>query len=82
MLNSLQLQNLAWTSISKSWPTLDKALCSKSEQKLSFRTKHQLPNLLQTVAYMILSMNMSNSNNLNKFWVGIFARQGNINQVY
>ena len=31
---------------------------------------------------MILSINISNSNNLNKFWVGIFTRQGQINQVY
>ena len=44
MMNKLQLQNLAWTSTSKSWPTL----CWKSEQKLSFRTKRQLPNLLPT----------------------------------
>ena len=73
MLNKLQLQNLAWTSTSKSW--------SKSEQKLSFMTKRQLPNQ-QTVANMILSINISNSNNLNKFWVGIFTRQGHVNQVY
>ena len=78
MMNKLQLQNLAWTSTSKSWPTL----CSKSEQKFSFRTKRQLPNLLQTIANMILSINMSNSNNFNKFWVDIFSRQGHINQVY
>ena len=31
---------------------------------------------------MILTMNISYSNNLNKFWVGIFTRQGQINQVY
>ena len=31
MLNKLQLQNVAWTSTSKSWPTL----CSKSEQNLT-----------------------------------------------
>ena len=70
ILPELQLQNL------------DQPLCSKSEQKFSFRTKRQLPNLLQTIANMILSINMSNSNNLNKFWVGIFSRQGHINQVY
>ena len=40
MLNKFQLQNLAWTSTSKSWP----ALCSKSEQKFSFGTKCQLSN--------------------------------------
>ena len=59
-----------------------KCLCSKSEQKFSFLTKPQLPNLQQTVANTILITNISNSNNLNKFWVGIFTRQGHINQVY
>ena len=43
--------------------------------------KLQLPNQ-QTVANMILSINISKSSNLNKFWVGIFTRQGHINQVY
>ena len=37
-------------------------------------------NLQQTNS--ILITNISNSNNLNKFWVGIFGRQGHINQVY
>ena len=69
MLNKFQLQNL------------DKPLCSKSEQKISFMPKRQLPNH-QAVANMILSINISNINNLNKFWVGIFTRQGHINQVY
>ena len=44
-------------------------------------TKRQLQNQ-QAVANMILSINISNINNLNKFWVGIFNRQGHINQVY
>ena len=80
ILTKLQLQNLAWTSTSKSskfWPK-----CSKSEQKLSFMTKPKLPNLQQTVANMILITNISNCNNLNKFWVGNFTRHGHINQVY
>ena len=77
MLNKLQLQILPELQLQN----LDQPLCSKSEQKLSFMTKHQLPNQ-QTVANMILSINISNSNNLNKFWVGIFTRQGHINQVY
>ena len=47
--------------------------------KVSFISKPQLPSLQQTVANAIL---ISNSNNLNKFWVGIFTRQGRINQVY
>ena len=58
---------------------LDQTLCSKSEQKFSFLTKPQPPNLPQIVANTILITNISNSNNLNKFWVGIFTRQGHIN---
>ena len=38
--------------------------------------------LQQTVANTILIINISNSNNLNKFWVGIFTHQGPVNQVY
>ena len=45
-------------------------------------TKLQLPNLQQIVVNTILIINIKNSNNLNKFWVDIFARQGHINQVY
>ena len=30
----------------------------------------------------MLIINISNSNNLNKYWVGIFTHQGRINQVY
>ena len=77
MLNKLQFQNLAELQLQN----LDQPLCSKSEQKLSFMTKRQLPNQ-QTVANMILSINISNSNNLNKFWVYIFTRPGHINKVY
>ena len=71
----LQLQNFAWTSTSN----LDQTFCWKSEQKFSFMTKPQLPNMQQTVAIINISIN---SNNLNKFWVVIFTRQGQINQVY
>ena len=67
ILPELQLQNL------------DQPLCSKSEQKFIFLTKPQLRNLQQIVANTIL---ISNSYNINKFWIGIFTRQGNINQVY
>ena len=61
ILPELQLQNL------------DQPLCSKSEQKFSFLTKPQLRNLQQIVANTIL---ISNSYKINKFWVGIFTRQG------
>ena len=76
ILTKRQLQNLAWTWTSKSWPK-----CSKSEQKIKFMTKPQFPNLQQTVANTILITNTSYSNNL-EFGVGIFTCQGHINQVY
>ena len=49
---------------------------------LGFMNKPQLPNLQQTVVNMILIINISNSNKLNKFFVGIFTHQGHINKVY
>ena len=61
---------------------LDQTLCSKSEQKFGFMTKPQLANMQQTVGDTILIINISNSNNLNKFWVAIFKRQGHISQVF
>ena len=64
MLIKLQLKNPAWTSTS--------TLCWKSEQKFGFITKPQLPSMQQTVANTILIINISNSNNLKKFWAGIF----------
>ena len=45
-------------------------------------TKPQILNLQQAVANPILITNISNRNKLNKFSVGIFTRQGYINQVY
>ena len=56
MLNKLQFQNLAELQLQN----LDQPLCSKSDKKFSFRTKRQLPNLLQTVANMLLTINISN----------------------
>ena len=44
--------------------------------------KLQLQNLPQTFANTILINNISNSDNLNEFWVGILTRQGHINEVY
>ena len=48
ILTELQLQNLHQT------------FCSKSEQKFSFLTKPQLPNLQQIVANTILTINICN----------------------
>ena len=78
MLNKLQLQILPELQLQN----LDQTLCSKYEQKFSFMNNPQLPNLQQAVANTILIINISNSNNINKFWVGIFTRQGHINQVH
>ena len=89
-MTKIQLRNINgkyWTNLSfKITPylqlqNLDQTLYSKSEQKFSFMTIPQLPNLQQTVANMIHITNISKSNNPNKFWIGIFTRQGHINQV-
>ena len=80
----IKLHNLNWVSAAKYWPNfsfkispelrlqnLDQAFCSSSEQKVSFMTKLQLPNLHQIVV-----------NTFHKYWVSIFLCQGHINQVY
>ena len=79
-------QNLDYASTSKSQPNI--SISTKSKVKIltkpSFRilTKIQLPNQQETVSNTILITDISNSNNLNKYWVGIFTRQGHIYQVY
>ena len=72
MLNKLQLQHLELQL-----QNLDQPLCLKSEQKFNFMNKRQLPNQ-QIIANMVLSINISNSNNLDKFWVDIFTGQGQV----
>ena len=94
-INISNSNNLNKTSAAKYWPnfskkispelqlqTLDQTLCSKSERKSNFRIKLQLPNLHQTVINTFISITISNSNNLDKFLVGIFTCQGHINQDY
>ena len=54
--------------------------CAHSMKKTNFMSRLQLPNLQQTVANTFLIIR--NSNNLNKFLVAIYTRQGHINQVY
>ena len=73
-----QQQNNDQTSASKSCLNINFKILTK----LDFMTKLHLPNLHQTVVNTFLIINMSNSNNLNKFWVLIFACQDHINQVY
>ena len=67
MFTKIQLRNLNQTS-AKYWPNI------------SF--KSQPLKLQQTVANTILIINISNRININKFWDGIFTRQGNIKKVY
>ena len=85
-LTKIQLRNLNPTLVisSKILTKLqlqapDQTLSWKSEQKFSFMTKPQLPNLQQTVASTTLIIKISNSNNLKKFWGGPFIK---FNQVY
>ena len=88
MLVKIQVQNLNQTSASKSHLNFNFKLLTKPYAEslnsfmFSFMTKPQLLNLQQTVVNTILIINISNSNNFNKFWEGIFTRQGHINQVY
>ena len=73
-----------WTILRFDEETLPKAqrtrgLSSSYQSNLMVHITSSNTNLDQTVANTIL---ISNSNNLIKFWVGIFTRQGRINQVY
>jgi len=63
--------NSCWTSTSKSWPNL----------VLKVRTKviYNQTSSSKSAPNCCLLINISNSNNINKFWVGIFTRQGRIN---
>ena len=77
---NFSIKNLAWTSTSNSWPNL----VLKVWANFFSMTELQLPNLHQTVVNTFLSIYISNSNKLIKFWVDIFTRtrQGHINEVY
>ena len=73
----IQLLNLNQTAAAKYFSfkissehilqNLDQTLCSKSEQRFSFMTKLQRPNLHKTVVNTFLNNNISNSNNFNEF---------------
>ena len=86
----IQFHNLYKTSAEKNCPNssfksclnfkiLTKPCAQSISKSLTFFTKPQLRNLQQIVANKIL---ISNGYNISKFWVGIFKRQGYINQVY
>ena len=86
----IQFHNLYKTSAEKNCPNssfksclnfkiLTKPCAQNISKSLTFFTKPQLRNLQQIAANKIL---ISNSCNINKFWVGIFKRQGYINHVY
>ena len=66
VLTKNKLQNIDLTSASISWP--------KTKFKIS--TKPQLQNLNETVVKIFLSINISSTNNIKKFWVDIFKWQG------
>ena len=77
ILNLLQFQNLDKALTLKSQPNI--SISTKSKVKIltkpSFKilTKIQHPKLQETVSNTILITDISNSNNLNKYWVGIFT---------
>ena len=50
--------------------------------KFQISTKPQFQNHAQTVVNTFLSINISNTNNIKKFWVDIFKDQSHTNQVY
>ena len=84
-----QQQNNDQTSASKSCLNINFKILTKLwnlvlkgwTKNLTLWSNH-LPNLHQNVVNMFLIVNMSNSNNLNNFWVVIFRGQSHINQVY
>ena len=69
-LSKLKLPNIDHTSALESRP-----ICN-----FIILTKIQLKNIHQTVVKTFLSISISNSNNINKFWDGIFTCQSHISQ--
>ena len=93
----IQLHNLYKTSATKYRPNssfkfclnfnfkiLTKPCAQSLNKSLALWTilSYQICNKLLPIQSSFLIINISNSNNINKFWVGIFTRQGHINQVY
>ena len=70
---STKHQHLDQTLTSKSWPNNHFITSQNKQTKFCFVTKLQLPNLHTTAVKTFLITNISNSNNFNKFWVGIFT---------
>ena len=58
------------------------ATISRPNFGLKILTKLQLQNLDQTVVNTFLSINISNTTNIKKLWVGIFKGQSHISQVH
>ena len=69
-ISKLKLTNIDQTS----------ALASQPICNFIILTKIQLKNIHQTVVKTFLSISISNSNNINKFWDGIFTCQSHISQ--
>ena len=75
-----QPQSLDLKHTSKSWSNFSFNIVIKTRYKIS--TKPQLQNIDQTVVNTFLSINISNTTNIKKLWVGIFKGQSHISQVY
>ena len=69
-VNTQEPQNLDLNSASKSWQNF-----SIKSWPTSSCPSAQLQNLGQTVVNTFLSKNISDTNNIKKFWVGIFKSQ-------
>ena len=75
---------IAYSAILYSWILTILAICGpKSWQNFTFNilTNIQVENLDQNVVNTFLSINISNTSNIKKFWVGIFKSQSPNNQV-
>ena len=92
----IQTQNHDKNSASKSWPKLSfkvlTKICFNFNFTFSILTNIQVQNLYQASASKFStkllstrtfqSINISNTNNIKKFWVGIFKSQGHFSRVY
>ena len=93
MLTKIKLHNLNQASAAIYWPNfsfkivpenLDQILYSKSEQKFDFikpNFSFQIYTKLSLTCFSA-STSATVSNNISKFWVGIFTRYSHISQVH
>ena len=91
ILTELPLQNLDQISASKSWPktyfSLDTCFSINIVTKIEVQNPYQTsapkswPNCCQHVPHH-QQLNIRNTNNLKKFWIGIFKGKSHISEVY